>query len=477
MKILHLSAECYPAAKVGGLADVVGSLPNYLNQLGVESHVILPKYGTKWLDQQEYETIYEQSFPYNGKDQAFQILKCLSNELNYPFFVVEMPGLFDREGVYANAEGQFFQDETERYIGYQHAVLQWVMNANLSYDIFHCHDHHTGFIPFMLNHVYDYKSLNNPPTVLTIHNGIYQGVHPWSKAHLIGNYEAHLGSLLDWNNNMNALASAIRLCWKLTSVSPGYLEGLRTNGGGLEWLYNTEIAKSQGILNGIDYDTWNPNQDPMLDFNLKRSYKKFKIENKKSLCAAYDIDPTDQLFVFIGRLVTQKGADFIPGAISEVLESYDNASFLLLGTGEKNVEYLFDQAAKKNPDKVKVVLSYDEVLAHKMYASSDFLLMPSREEPCGLNQMFAMHYGSIPIVHAVGGLRDTVTDVDEQENGNGFRFYELNSARLAETMKRAMEFAKNVERKINLMEENMKADFSWENSAQLYKDVYLSLLK
>ncbi len=473
MQILHISAECYPAAKAGGLGDVVGALPKYLNQLGKSTAVILPKYGTKWIRNQSFKYNYEGAIRLGSAFIAFQIHEYEGTDLGFPLFVVDIPGFFDREGVYTDVQtGYGYGDEVERYLLFQQAVLQWVQQFVVLPEVLHCHDHHTGLIPFMVKHCPEFHSLRTIPTVFTIHNGVYHGSYSWQKRNWLPWYEAAASGLLDWNNAINPLATAVKCAWRVTTVSPSYMEELNYKSNGLEPLFNSEWRKCEGILNGIDVQVWNPATDPMLAYKLgDEGVEHYKHENKKVLCQRFNIQPELPLATFIGRLVGEKGADILPEAISRFLNDGHRMNFVLLGTGDPQVMHDIQQLKYQYPGLVDVALEYNETLSHQLYAGSDFLLMPSRVEPCGLNQLYALRYGTAPIVRSVGGLKDTVRDIGE-EYGVGLRFNHFSVDDVYVALYRAKELYWQAESMYTLRRRMMSIDHSWEASAGRYLAIY-----
>ncbi len=476
MEVLHISAECYPAAKVGGLADVVGALPKYQNKAGIKSSVIIPKYKTGWISKQSFESVYTGEFYLYHEKVSFSIDKYTGEDLGYTLYTANIPGKFDREGVYSDKAGNWYKDEAERYLSFQQAVLQWLVNQPTKPDILHCHDHHTGLIPFLVKYAYEYQSLGVIPTVFTIHNGVYHGSFSWRRMYLLPHHDTRLHGLLDWNNTINPLASAIKNCWKLTTVSPGYLNELRIKSAGLESLFLNELPKSVGILNGIDTQVWDPKKDPFIAKKLGKSLDTYKKGNKKKLTDHFKLDPALPVVTFIGRLVAEKGADMLPALLANFLKAGKECAFIILGSGEPAIEGMLAQLPNIYPGKIGVSIEYNEGLAHQLYAGSDFLLMPSRVEPCGLNQLYAMRYGTIPIVRSVGGLKDTIIDLEESsENGRGIRFdnFNLNEALIA--LSRAVDLYKDT-KKFKSVRKNISAlDFSWENSAEQYSNIYNQL--
>jgi starch synthase len=477
MKVLHISAECYPAAKAGGMGDVVGALPKYLNELGCETGVIIPKYQLKWINNHHFEPVYRGAVRLHHQVIPFSIQQLRDEDLGYSFFVADIPGKFDRPGIYADPDGTPYADEVSRYLCFQQAVLQWIVKSPGKPGLLHCHDHHTGLIPFMVKHCPEYRELRGTPTVFTIHNGVYSGAYSWSNMYLLPFFDAEARGLLDWGNTINPLASAIKCAWRVTTVSPSYLMELRQDSNGLEHLLQHEQHKCLGIINGIDASVWDPRTDEFLAQRLGNDLGAFKAKNKKVIGEHFNVDTRLPLITFIGRLVGEKGADLLPDLIDRVLRSGINASFVVLGTGQQHLHHAFQHLAYNFPGRFDVALEYNEGLAHQLYAGSDFLIMPSRVEPCGLNQMYAMRYGTLPIVRSIGGLKDTVPDVGEPNDvGRGIRFdhFNLDDGHLA--IYRAAELfqAKTVFEPIR--QRITEIDFSWERSAGEYLEIYKEML-
>lgn len=475
MKVFYTSAECFPVAKVGGLADVVGSLPKYLKKIGVETSVVIPAYQMPWFEGKQYKIAHHGSFHLGQEHLYFEVRYFIDDILGFPFYTIHIPSKFDRYGVYADQDGHYFGDEPERFISFQRAFLTWLRDGSVEVDIVHCHDHHTGLIPFMMKYAYEFQSLANIPTVFTIHNERYQGAFSWSRQYLLPQFDSWKSGLLEWNNVINPLASAVRCVYKVTTVSPNYMNELMYDSMGLEQLFRSEAWKSTGILNGIDNEVWDPSTDPMIDFHLKKDVVKFKAENKKTLCKLAGLDPSLPVFGFIGRLVLEKGAEFIAGLIDTWLSHHKNVNFIILGTGDKSIEGALHAVAQKHATHVACMLSYNEAMSHKIYAGADFLLMPSRVEPCGLNQMFSMRYGTLPIVRSTGGLRDSVKDISE-EGGVGIRFDNMDFDQMMHAIWRAYDLYQHPEYKNICVQKAMELDYSWDASAQKYKDIYLSIM-
>ena len=474
LDVLHVSIEYYPAAKAGGLADVVGALPKYLNENTFHTAVIIPKHGTKWIKAQKWKSVYKGAVKIKEDSYAFAI-EAYHDLGEHPLYVMDIPGLFDRESIYIDQEtGYGYTDDYLRNIVFQTAVLDWIDSMRHFPKALHCHDHHTGLLPFMMNHCVDYQKLSKIPTVFTIHNGAYHGSFDWEYNHLIPRYDMNAKGLLEWNDQINPLACGVKCCWKLTTVSPGYMDELRYYSNGLETLFEREASKSQGVINGIDINVWDPRKDELIDTVLKKDLSTFKKANKKALSKQFDIDMSLPLITFIGRLAYEKGAHLLPDLFSRYLDKYQDVNLLVLGTGNKDTQTLLTNVQKMYPKNIHVHIGYDEALAHQLYAGSDFIIMPSKIEPCGLNQMYAMRYGTIPIVNSVGGLRDTVIDI-QKEDGYGICFQKANVFNAYDAIQRAAAlYADNKEMK-RLQKHVANLDFSWKNSATQYAKIYQTL--
>ena len=477
MNIIHVSAECYPAAKAGGLADVVGSLPKYMNELEAEASVIMPHYMTEWIKSARTKLLFEGRAPLGNSDFAFRIHRVEEPDLGFKFYLVDIPGRFDRPGVYIDPWSGFpYWDEKERFFSFQIAVLEWLKETGQEPDVVHSHDHHGSLIPFMMSHSYRYEVFADTPSVLTIHNGEYQGRYHSNDYMLLPAFNLDKLGLLEWNEGMNSLAAGIKTAWQVTTVSEGYMQELLEFCHGLETLLQQEKLKTRGILNGIDQDVWNPLKDTFIEKNYSlRNYKSGKKKNKLELLKEFNLNNDRPVFAFIGRLVREKGADLLPDLIGRIVESEIEASFVVLGTGDPSLHNYFHNLQNKYVGYFDTRLEYNESLAHQIYAGSDFLLMPSRVEPCGLNQMYAMKYGSIPIVRATGGLKDTVIDIS-QEEGYGFTFENFNLEEAAEAIERAVKLYSDQSHFDTVRKRIMKLDFSWEKSAGTYIKLYHKLL-
>lgn len=471
MNVTHLSAECYPIAKVGGLGDVVGALPKYLNLDGINASVVLPYYDRKFVQENVFETVYQAAGMLGKRPFNFKILKEKTDKLGFELYLVYIPGLLDRPEVYC------YPDEREQFIAYQIAFLDWILVCKTKPDVIHCHDHHTGQVPFLLSHSEKYKSLSNIPSVCTIHNGEYQGGMGWDKISYLPQIDLTKAGLLDWGGCINSLATSVKCCWKFTTVSPSYLEELSINSNGLEFLFQMEKTKGLGIINGIDTDVWNPETDSRIVKNYtSNNIEVGKKENKKLLCKEFGLSVKQPLLVFIGRLVGEKGADLLPSIISETLTHYSGKiNILVLGSGEPVIEAQLTALLTKFKKQFNVLIGYNEDLSHRMYAGADFLIMPSRVEPCGLNQLYALRYGTMPIVNRTGGLKDTVIDIENPE-GYGITFNGATLINACAAIKRAIDLYQKNNELSQIRKRMMALDFSWNKSAQQYINLYKSLI-
>lgn len=477
MNIIHITAECYPVAKAGGLGDVAGALPKYLNLSGQNASVIMPYYHNRWMEKAKTERVHSGRAPFGTAGFAYNIYKLKKPRLGFDLYLVDIPGRFDRPGVYLDPwSGHPYWDEKERFFSFQVAVLEWLVNQTAPPDIVHCHDHHTALVPFMMSHSFRYDAFHDVPSVLTIHNGEYQGRYEMGSYSLLPAFNLESIGLLEWNGTLNALAAGIKSAWKVTTVSRGYMKELLENCHGLEHLLRHEKKKTVGIVNGIDTDVWNPETDEHLTRNYsQKAFKAGKTANKKELCREFNLSPKKPLFSFIGRLVMEKGADLLPELIKESYREGIDASFLVLGTGEPALHEIFKNLQSDYVGYFDSRLEYNEKLAHQIYAGSDFLLMPSRVEPCGLNQLYSMRYGTIPVVRKTGGLADTVRDIS-QKDGYGLLFEEFSVEAAFEAIRSGVDLFDKKQLFNKIRKKNMGLDFSWEKSTANYIKLYKSLL-
>jgi starch synthase len=469
MEIIHVSAECYPVAKAGGLGDVVGALPKYQNKLGHNAKVVMPMYRTKFLYAHEFDVVHKGAFGMAEYWLDYTIIREKKNSLGFELYLVDIFGLLDREKIYG------YDDDIARFTAFQIAVVDWISKWEHKPDILNVHDHQAALIPFMVQHCYAYRHLSSIKTILTIHNAQYQGWMGWDQSDFIPSWDSFKWGLLEWDKDINPLASGIKCAAKVNTVSPGYLEELRNEANGLEKLFQYERGKCYGILNGIDVEVWNPETDNYIETNFGvEDLKEKKRMNKRVLCEQFHLDEDKPLIVFIGRLVHEKAADLLPAAIGDSIYYMEGKmNFLVLGSGDPVVENQLSNLHSHFFGYYNSMIGYNEKLSHQMYAGADFLLMPSRVEPCGLNQMYALRYGTIPIVRRTGGLKDTVKDFGE-EGGFGICFNDATVGDICFSVHRAVELFQQKEKFNQIRKQIMQIDHSWETSAQIYINLYNS---
>ena len=469
MEVLHISAECYPVAKAGGLGDVVGALPKYQNKLGLCAKVVMPMYRTRFLNNNEWDVAFKGQTSLGSRIFSYTIIREKHNKLGFDLFLVDIYGLLDREKIYG------YDDDMERFIAFQIAVVHWL---NYRYenrpDVVHCHDHHTGLIPFMMKHCYEFRTnLSYIKTIFTIHNAQYQGWLSWDKSYYIPAWDNWKYGMLDWADTINSLASGIKCADRVTTVSWSYLDELSYSANGLEALFRYERGKCSGILNGIDTIVWDPQTDSYLTVKyVPDQIAQWKAANKKILCAKYSLDATKPLIVFIGRLVAEKAAEILADSIvGSFYYQGRNVCFLILGSGDPMIEWRLGNLVGEFYGNYNAVIGYNETLSHQMYAGADFLLMPSRVEPCGLNQMYSMRYGTVPMVRSTGGLKDTVKDMGEAE-GYGITFNNATVDDVIYSVNRAVQVYSNTDKMEEMRIRMMAIDNSWDSSAERYAEVY-----
>ena len=467
MHIVHVSVECFPLAKVGGLADVVGALPRYQQKLGLDVWVVCPYYDKPFTSEQQFTIVDSGSFYQGSEELHYEVWKERHDTLGFSLYLIKIPGKLDRKEVYC------YPDEAEQWIAFQHAFLHWMKRNAIQPDVINCHDHHVGLIPFLTKYANDYKLFETVKTVFTVHNGQYQGWMNWNKGILLPAFDTWKWGLLDWDGLINPLAAAIKCCDAFTTVSGGYLQELYEQANGLEGLFRSEAAKGYGILNGIDDDYWNPAADQLIPTNYDRdSVVEGKAKNKSVFCAKYGLDDTVPLLTYIGRFATEKGADLLPEIVSRIFaDTKRKISIFILGSGNKEIEDQLKPLLALYPGRLAAFFGYNEALAHEVYAAADMILMPSRVEPCGLNQLYAMKYGTIPIVRGIGGLKDTVKDVREQD-GYGFVFEEATTDDAVVAIGRALDYVGQRGKLFQIRTKEMALDFSWATSAQEYISLY-----
>jgi len=476
LKILFVSSEVTPLAKTGGLADVSAALPQSLIEMGHDVKVVMPLYRS--VAQGDYRL--EQSdvtfeVPLKGQQSKGNVFSTqLGAQL--PVYFVENSAFFDREGLYGSPKGDH-PDNAERFIFFSRAALELSRAIGFQPDIVHCNDWQTGLIPVYLKTLYkDDPHFAQARTVFTVHNLAYQGVFSKETMGLSGLPES-LFSIdgLEFYGRMNFMKGGILFSDVVTTVSRKYSQEIQTPefGHGLEGVLRNRQSELFGVLNGVDYKEWSPENDPHLAALYDVQNLTGKKECKKDVLRLYKLAARKRtpLIGMISRLAGQKGFDILLEALDDIFRL--DAQFILLGTGDEVYEIEFEKMASKHKKKMSVKIAFDNALAHKIEAGADMFLMPSRYEPCGLNQMYSLKYGTIPIVRATGGLDDTIQDFDERSiKGNGFKFENYSAAALVETVHRALKVYQDETLWLQLVKNAMSADFSWEQSAEKYTQLY-----
>ncbi len=472
MKIAYVSYEVAPFAKVGGLADIAGSLPKFLNNMNEEIFVIMPlhKKIKKNYDIENFETVVEKYYPisHNFKE-PFNVLKSHLPNSTVPIYFIESD-VFDSEEVYQDNKlalgSTYFSD----------SVLTFIREVENDIDILNINDWQTSLIPVYLRHNYiSDPILSNISTVLTIHNLGYQGIFGKDVLDL-ANLPGYLYNpdALEFFGDINFLKGAILYSDLINTVSKSYAEEIQSPemGEKLDGVLRIKSENLYGILNGLDYEDNDPKNDDRI-FKPINNYDD-KIQNKLKLQEFLGLEKNKErpVISLISRLYDQKGLDLIFEIMDYVLLT--DVNFVILGTGDEKYEEYFKKLEEKYPEKVSANIKFDVDLAQKIYAGSDMFLMPSKYEPCGLGQMFSMRYGTVPVVRYTGGLSDTVNEFNEKTNkGNGFGFYEYNSCKLLKSILKSVHCFKMKNDKWKIIYDNcMKQNFSMESTASQYRDLY-----
>ena len=479
MKIAFVTSELSPYAKVGGLADVSQSLPLELSKIGCEVKIFLPRYSTidLWIYDLHYcYNLSDISIQLSGKNHIIHTYKKEFPEKNLEIFFIDSPYHFSRSSIYTNDA-----DESERFLVLSFAFIEICKRMNWIPDIIHTNDWPSAILPYLIKRKDENSNFKHTGSLLTIHNIEYQGnFEPQIifENKLDGKY-FYPGGPLEFHGKVSFLKAGIIFSDIITTVSENYAREILTPefGAGLEKVLETRQKDLYGILNGADYSDWNPLTDKYIPFHFSQKSLYRKVKNKIYLLRTFKLPEEKDvpLIGIVSRLVTQKGFDLIQAGSKELTEL--NCRFVVLGQGEKKFEDLFRSLAYAFPSKFGVKIGFDNSLAHLIEAGADLFLMPSRYEPCGLNQIYSLKYGTIPIVRKTGGLADTVRDWHHfkslgLEKGTGFVFEDYDAKEMIDTIKRAIEtyHQKEIWKKIqiNAMNEN----FSWENSAKKYYDLY-----
>ena len=482
LKICFVSSEVSPFAKTGGLADVAAALPAALKNMEQDVRLMMPKY--RMINDRKYVLrdvirLREVHVELGGKVRTASGKTAFLPNTKVHVYFLFIPELFDRKGIYQDpATGKDFEDNAERFAYFSKAVVETLKLLYWQPDIIHCNEWQTALIPYYLKTVYaDEEFFQGTKTVLTLHNLAYQGIFPLELAPQLGieEKEAQPGGAFELNGQLNLLKGGILYADAITTVSERYAQEITTPefGFGLEGVLKQRQKDLYGILNGVDYSVWNPETDRYLAAKYDAKSLDKKVENKKALCNQFKLpfQAETPLIGMVTRLVEQKGIDLVVDGIDELMKR--GIQMVILGTGEEKYQTALKAAAEKYPEQLAVHFKFDEKLAHLIEGGADMFLMPSRFEPCGLNQMYSLKYGTVPIVRETGGLADTVENVDPQTGkGTGFTFQEFSVEAMLDAVDRALAAFQDKATWAKIQKAGMRKDFSWENSAKKYLKVY-----
>ncbi|HUN89403.1 MAG TPA: glycogen synthase GlgA [Terriglobales bacterium] len=475
MQIVFAASEGVPYSKTGGLADVVGSLPPALVQLGHQVSVYLPRYKQTKLPPESHTVISSLTVPFDDKYRFCSVIDGGTHSGVQTYFI-DYPPFFERDSLYGTSLGDY-RDNAERFALFCRAVLEASKILGVP-ELFHCHDWQTALIPILLRSVYeDDPAFERVGTVFTIHNMGYQGLFPADTLPLLMlPWDLFTIGKLEFFGRVNFLKGAIVFADYVTTVSRKYSLEIQTAeyGFGLEGVLKARSATVAGILNGVDYGKWDPQHDIYLATNYSADDLAGKAICKRDLLVQFGLENADPKLPVLGmvsRFAAQKGFDLL-AQVADRLANEDMI-FTVLGAGDKDYEDLLKRLGRMFPSKIAVKIAYDNVIAHKIEAGADMFLMPSHYEPCGLNQIYSMRYGTVPIVRATGGLDDTIEQWDPKTGkGTGFKFAEYTGEALLAAIHTAILAFKDREGWKKLMRNGMSREYSWSVSAREYAKVY-----
>ena len=476
MKVLFAASEAHPFIKTGGLGDVMGALPQSLTELGVEARVVIPKYkNIKDEFKQKLQFIKWFTVPVGWRNQYCGVFQYQYKGVIYYF--IDNEYYFNRDGLY----GYF--DDGERFAFFNRAVLEFIKQVDWQPDLINCNDWQTGMVPVLLNLEYK-KDLfySKIKTVFSIHNLLFKGsFSPKVLPELFGyDYMPLVNGSVELDGSVSFLKGGLNYCDQITTVSNTYAEEIKTPqyGEGLDGFLRSKSYYLMGIVNGIDYEEFNPQDDKFIFKNFSINSLGNKLENKLALQRELGLPQKKDtpMIGLISRLTHQKGCDLIVNMIDRLLQR--DIQIVILGTGDYWYEETFKNLQYRYPDKVSANIKFDNALAHKIYAATDMFLMPSLFEPCGLGQLIALRYGSIPIVRETGGLKDTISPYNKYNGvGNGFGFKNFNSNELMQIIEYALTIYNDKNAWNNIIRQAMNSDNSWEKSAMQYKCLYEGVVK
>jgi starch synthase len=476
MHIAFAASECVPFSKTGGLADVVGALPRALASLGHQVSVYVPRYRqTKLADPQT--VVRSITIPFDDKYRFCSVVAAGSSA-GVRFYFVDYPPYFDREALYGSPTGDY-PDNAERFALFSRAVLEASKVLGVPH-VFHCHDWQSALVPVMLRTLYsEDPAFRDVATVFTIHNMGYQGLFPPDTLPLLMlPWDLFTISKMEFFGQVNFLKGALVLSDFVTTVSKKYSQEIQTTeyGFGLEGVLRNRASTVSGIVNGVDYDEWSPETDKFIVAKYSPQDLSGKLQCKQDLMNAFGLrnaeaNPKVPVIGTVSRFAAQKGFDLIAQIMDRLAR--EEMIMVVLGSGDKLFEEMFQRLNKQFPNKIAVKVAYDNAIAHKIEAGADMFLMPSRYEPCGLNQIYSLKYGTVPIVRATGGLDDTIEPWDARTGkGTGFKFSDYTGEALLATIKQALLAYRDPSSWQTLMRNGMGRDFSWGASARDYGKIY-----
>lgn len=480
MKVLVVSSEIVPFAKTGGLADVTGALPKALRRIGVEADCILPR----------YRCVDRDRFPLAGPADAIRVPLGHREEAGsveeadagggVRAFLVRNDRYFDREFLYGTREGDYV-DNCERFTFFCRAVMEWIVRSGRRYDILHCNDWQTALLPAYVKTLYaDREPFRATGTVFTVHNLGYQGLFWNHDLPMTGlGWDLFTPQGLEFYGQINLMKAGLVFADILSTVSDTYSREIQTPeyGYGLEGVLYERREDLYGIVNGIDDEEWHPAADRWIAANYSADDLSGKAVCRRDLLSGFGWPPGDEpILGLIGRLTAQKGFDLVE-QIGEWLAKQP-LRIVILGAGERKFEEAMEALGRKYPERIAIRVAYDNAMAHKIEAGADIYLMPSRYEPCGLNQIYSLKYGTVPVVRETGGLADTVVDADANPGeGTGFTFRRYEAEELMGAVSRALAAYADRPRWDAIVRRGMALDFSWEASARAYVDLYGKALR
>jgi starch synthase len=476
MHIAFAASECVPFSKTGGLADVVGALPRALAALGHQVSVYVPRYRQTKLSDPE-TVVRSITIPFDDKYRFCSVVTAAANmAAGVRLYFVDYPPYFDREALYGTAAGDY-PDNAERFALFSRAVIEASKILGVP-QVFHCHDWQSALLPVMLRTLYsEDPAFREVATIFTIHNMGYQGLFPPDILPLLTlPWELFTISKMEFFGQVNFLKGALVLSDYATTVSKKYSQEIQTTeyGFGLEGVLRSRAATVTGILNGVDYEEWNPQTDKLIAAKYSSKDLSGKLKCKQDLLNTFGLqnaNPKVPVIGIVSRFAAQKGFDLIAQIIDRLAR--EEMIMVVLGSGDKLYEEMFQRINKQFPNKIAAKVAFDNALAHKVEAGADMFLMPSRYEPCGLNQIYSLKYGTVPIVRATGGLDDTIEPWDARTGkGTGFKFSEPTGEALLGTIKQALLDYEDPSSWQTLMRNGMARDFSWGASAREYGKIY-----